>query len=465
MKTSEMTISVDKLTTCPWNPRGEITPESVADLTASIKAKGLLQNIGVWKRPDGDGYYVIFGNRRLVACINAMMASVPCKVFDCSEVEAHEITRIENEARLGVSPIDDARLVGKMLDLGYSGKEIAAHFAVSEAMITRRRKLLDLSPAWEGRAREINIPVDALERVAAYPRAIQDAALKGLGNYSLMEGWGSIKWQFTNLAKSLDEAAFVKHDKQLAARCKGCPKRTGALGDLFDDVKTGTLGRCLDGACFKKSRAAWVSRLLDDAIPGTVKERISSDEWTLKHVSGMAAKSGNGHSAAYYYVDDDNGKVIVKYGPSKAETKAADARKREKAAKERAERDARDLLVEKATKKCKAWAKGKDLAAMSYAWAMGKDGKTVDPWRMLFVCMCGDIDLRQSATMFAKYEKQLLGDKPSTCWRALIGAPIENMLKGYVYTENLLALGRIFPDMLAGLSKDELAALKAADAE
>ena len=463
MKTSEMTISVDKLTTCPWNPRGEITPESVADLTASIKAKGLLQNIGAWKRPDGDGYYVIFGNRRLVACINVMMASVPCKVFDCSEVEAHEITRIENEARLGVSPIDDARLVGKMLDLGYSGKEIAAHFAVSEAMITRRRKLLDLSPAWEGRAREITIPVDALERVAAYPRAIQDAALKGLGNYRLIEGWGSIKWQFTNIAKSLDEAAFVKHDKQLAARCKGCPKRTGALGDLFDDVKMGTLGRCLDGACFKKSRAAWVSRLLDDAIPGTVKERIPSDEWTLKHGSGMAAKSGNGHTAAYSYVDDE-GKVIVKYGPSKAEKKAADARKREKEAKERAERDARDLLVEKATKKCKAWAKGKDLSAMALAWTIGKDNKTVDPWRMLYICVCGNIDLRYSFSEVAKLEKQLLGDKPSACWRKVVGEQIENFFSGYVYTENLLTLARIFPDMLAGLSKDELAALKA-DAE
>ena len=96
--------------------------------------------------------------------------------------------------------------------------------------------------------------------------------------------------------------------------------------------------------------------------------------------------------------------------------------------------------------------------------AKGKDGKTVDPWRMLFVCVCCDIDLRCSLSEIAKLEKQLLGDKPSACWRKIVGEQIENLLSGYVYTESILAMGRIFPDMLAGLSKDELAALKA-DAE
>ena len=81
MKSTERMISVGELTTCPWNPRGEITPESVKDLTASIQARGLLQNIGVWKRPDAPGYYVIFGNRRFVACVNAMLAEVRCRVL------------------------------------------------------------------------------------------------------------------------------------------------------------------------------------------------------------------------------------------------------------------------------------------------------------------------------------------------------------------------------------------------
>ena len=463
MKSTEKMISVGELTPCPWNPRGEITPESVKDLTASIQARGLLQNIGVWKRPDAPGYYVIFGNRRLVACINAMMASVPCKVFDCSEVEAHEITRIENEARLGVSPIEDARLVGKMLDLGYSGKEIAAHFAVSEAMITRRRKLLDLSPAWEGRAREVPIPIDELERVALYPRDIQDAVLKRVGNWRIREGWSSIKCEFDELSRSLDAAKFIECDAQLAARCKACPKRTGALADLFEDVKPGTLGRCLDGACFKKSRSAWVSRMLDDAVPGTVKERKEVDGWEVTHGS-LEKKPGHGHSAAYYWVDEGKGRVVVRFGPSKAEKKAVEAGEREKRAKEQAESDARVKLLETAKNKCAAWAKGKDLSKMSLAWAKGKDGKTVDPWRMLFVGICAGADFRYSTDGLVRYEKKLLGDKPSACWHDLVGCYFDSNLKGYLVSRRLLAIARIFPDMLAGLSKDELAALKA-DAE
>jgi len=455
MKTSEMTIGVDKLETCPWNPRGEITPESVADLTASIKARGLLQNIGVWKRPDADGYYVIFGNRRFVACVNAMIASIPCKVFECSEVEAHEITRIENEARLGVSPIADARLIGKMLDLGYSGKEIAAHFAVSEAQVTRRRKLLDLSPAWESRAQKIDIPTDTLERVAAYPRAIQDKVLSKVSDWLLREGWSRLKIDFMCIAKDLDGASFVEHDPALAARCKACPRRTGAQADLFDDVKPGTLGRCLDGACFEKSRNAWKAKLLDDAIPGNVRERVSVDSWTINS-NACKKKPDAKNTAAYYYFDEDRARVVVKYGPSKAEQKAREKAEKEKRAKEDAEMKARAEILERAKKKCVAWTKGKELAKMALEWASKSKG-VYDPWSLVLVMIYFRTSLYGISL---KKASELLGKHPDHAWIHLFSDRIFEVFKGYVQSDRLLSVGIIFPDMLKGLTAEELKALK-----
>ncbi|MBO7685853.1 MAG: ParB/RepB/Spo0J family partition protein [Kiritimatiellae bacterium] len=455
MKTSEMMIGVDKLETCPWNPRGEITPESVADLTASIKARGLLQNIGVWKRPDADGYYVIFGNRRFVACVNAMIASIPCKVFECSEVEAHEITRIENEARLGVSPIADARLIGKMLDLGYSGKEIAAHFAVSEAQVTRRRKLLDLSPAWESRAQKTDIPTDTLEHVAAYPRAIQDKVLSKVSDWLLREGWPRLKIDFMCIAKDLDRASFVEHDPALAARCKACPKRTGAQADLFDDVKPGTLGRCLDGTCFEKSRNAWKAKMLEDAIPGTVKERVSVDSWEIEQ-KGLKKKPDAENTAAYYYFDECRARVVVKYGPSKAEKKAREKAEREKRAKEDAEMKARAEILARAKKKCVAWTKGKELSKMALEWA-AKDKGVYDPWILVLVMIYFRMD-----TYNISLEKAggLLGEHPDHAWIHLFSDQIFETFRGYVQSDRLLSVGIMFPDMLKGLTPEELKALK-----
>jgi len=457
MKTSEMMITVDKLETCPWNPRGEITPESVADLTASIKARGLLQNIGVWKRPDADGYYVIFGNRRFVACVNAMIASIPCKVFDCTEVEAHEITRIENEARLGVSPIADARLIGKMLDLGYSGKEIAAHFAVSEAQVTRRRKLLDLSPAWESRAQKIDIPTDTLERVAAYPRAIQDKVLAGSSDWLLREGWSRLKTEFLTITHDLDHARFVECDEALAAKCKACPKRTGAQADLFDDVKKGMLGRCLDGSCFKKSREAWKAKLLDDAIPGTAKERVPVDGWEIKNLK-LKGKPDAKNTAAYYYFDEEKASVVVKYGPSKADQKKArEAERAEKEAKQKKAAVAAKLVAS-AHKKISEWAKGKKLADMVLKWAT-VNGK-VDPWKLLMAFIWCRVDTYFYYEEVIKLEKGFLGKDPGGFWRKRLEPEIQDILKGYVESLDALNFSRMFPDMLKGLTPEERKALE-----
>ena len=458
MKTSEMMISVDRLTTCPWNPRGEITPESVADLTASIKARGLLQNIGVWKRPDADGYYVIFGNRRFVACVNAMMAEIRCRLFECSEVEAHEITRIENEARLGVSPIEDARLIGKMLDLGYSGKEIAAHFAISEAQVTRRRKLLDLSPAWESRARAIEIPTDALERVAAYPRAMQDKVLSRCSDWRLRDGWASLRTEFLCVAQDLDHARFVENDKQLAAKCKACPKRTGAQSDLFDDVKPGKFGRCLDAACFKKCRTAWKSKLLDDAIPGTIKERIEVS-WSMElNNKKYTEKPKAGHMAAYYFFDDFNSRVIVKYGPSKAEAKAAAKKEQEARAAEK-KKDAENAKnLDSACQKIIKWAKGKDIAGMAIKWATERG--RVNPWKLALVNIYFALGGYYGPEEINQVEKGFLGKDPAASWMKLYSSEMQNTFKGVLESERMMYIARMFPEMLKGLTPEELKALK-----
>lgn len=453
MKSTEKMISVGELTTCPWNPRGEITPESVKDLTASIQARGLLQNIGVWKRPDAPGYYVIFGNRRFVACVNAMLAEVRCRVFECSEVEAHELTRIENEARLGVSPIEDARLVGKMLDLGYSGKEIAAHFGVSEACVTRRRKLLDLSPGWIGRAERVEIPADALEGVSAYPRDIQDRVLANVSDWALREGWSALKRYFNEVTCDLDSNFdFAGMCSELAERCKACPKRTGAQPDLFGDVEGAALGRCLDKKCYKGMHDAWIKKLVDDAIPAGV-ERIKVDAARLYN-SDMVNTPKKGKEAAYYFVDIRNGgaTVKVKYGPGKAARKAAAAKEKAAEEKRNAEAKAREKLVKSAKEKISAWAKANNPGDVALAWAT-VDG-VVDPWRAIYA-------YEQTRASAAFLDTLLKGGAKAF---VAVFADIRRELKiKTAWARDIVRYSQILPGMLDDLTSEELKALKEQD--
>ena len=453
MKSTEKMISVGELTTCPWNPRGEITPESVKDLTASIQARGLLQNIGVWKRPDAPGYYVIFGNRRFVACVNAMMAEVRCRVFECSEVEAHELTRIENEARLGVSPIEDARLVGKMLDLGYSGKEIAAHFGVSEACVTRRRKLLDLSPGWISRAERVDISADTLEGVSAYPREIQDRVLSRVSDWNLRDGWSEVKRFFADVTSDLDcKWDFAWLCPELAERCRACPNRTGAQPDLFGEAE-GDLGRCLNRKCFKGMHDAWIAKLVDDAIPENVTERIRVDEYEIRN-SDLENKPKKGKDAAYYCIEFRNGseKVKVKYGPGKAAKKAAAAKEKAAEEKRQAEVKAREKLVKRAKEKVAAWAKANNPGDVALAWATVNGA--VDPWRAIYA-------YEQTFASAAFLDTLLKGGAKAF---VAVFADTRNQLKTKsAWARDIVRLSKILPGMLDDLTSEELKALNAQD--
>ena len=466
MKTGEMMISVAELTPCPWNPRGEITPESVADLTASIKARGLLQNIGVWKRPDADGYYVIFGNRRYVACVNAMMATVPCRVFDCSEVEAHEITRIENEARLGVSPIEDARLVGKMIDLGYSGKEIAAHFGVSEAHITRRRKLLDLSPAWASRALEVDIPTDMLEHVSAYSREIQDKVLSKVSNWNIRAGWKDCERFFREVTADLDHCPFVMNREDLAARCRACPKRTGATPDLFDGLPDGGLGSCMDAKCFKKMRSAYRQQIIEDNVPGTVTETVVVNyRYDFDYRNDLVKKPCEGKDAAYVYVDEEKGKAIVKYGPSKAAQKEAEAKKKKADAAQAAEAKKREKVLSAAKNKIKKWWTDANIKAETMR-AVADGCGVIDGWGVVALWLSLRIALPwDKRPSVAKIRAGLIDSVAKAAdafvfWWKVMGREVTRKFAGYVDSTAALEAETFYPDLMKDLTPEERAAIE-----
>ena len=130
----------------PHQPRRRLDPESIAALSESIAAAGVIQPLIV--RPLRDGRYeLIAGERRWRAAQRAGLEAVPALVRDEDEVRRLETALIENVAREDLNPVDEARACATLVeDLGISKEELAGRLGRSRPAISNLIRLLDLPP-------------------------------------------------------------------------------------------------------------------------------------------------------------------------------------------------------------------------------------------------------------------------------------------------------------------------------
>ena len=354
------TLKVEGLEHAPWNPRSaeELAWDNPAmvELIASVKAGGINQSLAVWDRCNGEAMLVIAGNRRLEAARACGLETIPALVYaGISEGRAHEITRVENEMRLGVDPLRDAELIGRMLNLGVSQKTVAAHFAMSEAMVCRRVKLLGLIPeVREVAVKKRNIATDALEQIALYPEEVQRECLADIKRAANRDGsvvrFRDVKWSFNRLMRALDDAKFDVES------CKTCPKRTGAQPDLWGDVPAdGKLGSCLDCKCFegklREYRAARVAADVGADVPLVDGDAADVYEYQICRRPDFSDRKSKRTPCAWWYWDMCDDKYSLFWGPSlesfratlageEADREAEAAKERAISAEERAKREA-----------------------------------------------------------------------------------------------------------------------------
>ena len=106
----------------PDQPRKYFSDEALADLSASIKAKGLLQPIVV--RRLAAGYQLLAGERRFRAAHLAGLDRVPALIREGDDTL--EIALIENLQREDLSPLEEAEALAALIERhGYSHREVA----------------------------------------------------------------------------------------------------------------------------------------------------------------------------------------------------------------------------------------------------------------------------------------------------------------------------------------------------
>lgn len=125
--------------------RSTFDPASVAELAASLKAVGLQQPIRV--RRDGDGYWLIDGERRLRAARIAGFETIDAIVEEepLSPAEITQRQLICNCQREDLAPLEKAAAIDQLMSqTGWNEGQVAAKLGLSGATVTRLLSLLQL---------------------------------------------------------------------------------------------------------------------------------------------------------------------------------------------------------------------------------------------------------------------------------------------------------------------------------
>lgn len=140
------TIDPRKLRLNPGNPRRtKAPPEADAQLTANIKAIGLIQPPLV--KAIGKTLRVIAGERRVTCAIAAGCEQIP--VLVCGDNHDADPVRAlaENTQRAQMGPVDQWRAIEGLCASGWSEEAVATAFSISSRGLRKLRLLAGIHPA------------------------------------------------------------------------------------------------------------------------------------------------------------------------------------------------------------------------------------------------------------------------------------------------------------------------------
>jgi ParB/RepB/Spo0J family partition protein len=292
-------LPLDLLDVSPFNPRKTFDEAALGELVDSIRAVGISQPLIVRPEPlDGlveKRFEIVAGHRRFKAATLAELEEVPCIVRELNDADARDLALIDNLQRVDVPPMEEAEAFGELLARMTGIPAVAMRVGKDLAYVTKRLKLLSLTPWSRDALRGRLITIDHALLLARLGAEDQNQALKWCldpnagpkkpvdkqieeslkyvkdeGRYRTWEPVSVVRLkehieQSTGrkLARapwSLEDAALVPE----AAACNACPSNTKANTSLFGDLDIEE-ATCADGSCFQAKTAAFVEIALRSA--------------------------------------------------------------------------------------------------------------------------------------------------------------------------------------------------------
>jgi ParB family chromosome partitioning protein len=142
-------IGVHLIEPSPYQARGEIVPEQLAELAESIRSEGLLQPVVV--RKTGDKFQLIAGERRWRAFQLLKIKSIPARVVEASNASSAALGLIENLQREGLNPIEEAHGYASLIrDFDLTQESAAERVGKGRASVANALRLLSLDGELQG---------------------------------------------------------------------------------------------------------------------------------------------------------------------------------------------------------------------------------------------------------------------------------------------------------------------------
>ena len=196
----------------PQQPRDTISPESLAELSSSIREHGVLQPLVVSHDPVTGMYTLIAGERRLRAAKIAGLEKVPIIIRTVSEQQRLTQALIENIQRADLSPLETARGFRRLIDeFNLTHETLADQVGKSRVTVTNTLRLL-------------NLPAEAQEALAA--SRISE------GHARALLGLPTPQAQLSALHTVLSQQLNVRQTEELVRKLTGVKPRTLPLVEV-----------------------------------------------------------------------------------------------------------------------------------------------------------------------------------------------------------------------------------------
>ena len=146
VKITNNKISISSIIPNKYQPRKNFDKNSLEELTASIRERGIIQPIIVRASEDSnDKYELIAGERRWHAAQNAGLHEVPAVILNVDNLKSLEFAIVENVQRKDLNPIEEAEGYQRLInEFNYDQDKVAKFIGKSRAHISNCIRLLSL---------------------------------------------------------------------------------------------------------------------------------------------------------------------------------------------------------------------------------------------------------------------------------------------------------------------------------
>ena len=143
-KKKSLSCGIEELRPNRYQPRKIFNDDNQKDLIASIKNSGIIQPIIVRKAVSG--YEIIAGERRWRAAQAAGLKDVPIVIREATDMEAAEMSLIENIQREELNPLEEADAYVTLIEkFKLSQEEVSSRVGKDRSTIANTVRLLKLS--------------------------------------------------------------------------------------------------------------------------------------------------------------------------------------------------------------------------------------------------------------------------------------------------------------------------------